>query len=51
MLKSKEYLSDIADKCIKIAKKLGASDVEISVSNIISDTINRSNDMAKLRIY
>ncbi len=43
MLKSKEYLSDIADKCIKIAKKLGASDVEISVSNIISDTINYRN--------
>ena len=43
MLKSKEYLSDIAQKCITTAKSLGATDVEISVSNTISDTINYRN--------
>ena len=43
MLKSKEYLSDIAQKCITTAKSLGATDVEISVSNMISDTINYRN--------
>ena len=43
MLKSKQYLSDIAEKCITTAKSLGATDIEISVSNTISDTINYRN--------
>jgi predicted Zn-dependent protease len=43
MLKSKEYLSNIAEKCIKKAKTLGATDVEIGVSNSIADTINYRN--------
>ena len=43
MLKSKEYLADIAEKCITTAKSLGATDIEISVSNTISDTINYRN--------
>ena len=43
MLKSKEYLSNIAEKCIKKAKALGATDVEIGISNSIADTINYRN--------
>ena len=43
MLKSKEYLSNIAEKCIKKAKTLGATDVEIGISNSIADTINYRN--------
>ena len=43
MLKSKQYLSDIAEKCITTAKSLGATDIEINVSNTISDTINYRN--------
>ena len=43
MLKSKEYLSNIAEKCIKKAKTLGATDVEIGISNSIADIINYRN--------
>lgn len=43
MLKTKEYLSHLAEKSISIAKKYGATDVEVSLSNSISDTINFRN--------
>ena len=43
MLKTKEYLSQLAEKSISIAKKYGATDVEVSLSNSISDTINFRN--------
>jgi PmbA protein len=43
MLKSKEVLSRLAEKSIVIAKKYGATDVEVSLSNSISDTINFRN--------
>ena len=40
MLKTKEYLTELAEKSINKAKKLGATDVEVSLGNSISDTIN-----------
>ncbi len=40
MLKTKEYLSDLAQKCITKSRLLGATDVEISIGNSISDTLN-----------
>jgi PmbA protein len=43
MLKSKDYLSDLAQKCIKKSKALGATDVEVGLSNNISETINFRN--------
>ena len=43
MLKSKEELTKIAEKSILIGKKFGATDVEISLSNSISDTISFRN--------
>lgn len=43
MLKTKEQLSDLAQKCISKAKSFGATDVEVSVSSSISDTLNYRN--------
>ena len=43
MLKTKEYLSDLAQKCITKSRLLGATDVEISIGNSISDTLNFRN--------
>ena len=43
MLKSKDYLSDLAQKCIKQSKALGATEVEVGLSNNISETINFRN--------
>jgi len=43
MLKSKDYLSDLAQKCIKKSKALGATEVEVGISNNISETINFRN--------
>ncbi len=40
MLKTKDYLSELAGKSIDIAKKYGATEVEVSLGNSISDTIN-----------
>ena len=40
MLKSKQQLTDLAQKCISKARSFGATDIEVSVSNSISDTIN-----------
>ena len=43
MLKSKDYLSDLAQKCIIKSKALGATEVEVGLSNNISETINFRN--------
>ena len=43
MLKTKEQLTDLAQKCISKAKSFGATDIEVRVSNSISDTINYRN--------
>ena len=43
MLKSKDYLADLAENCIKKAKAFGATDVEVGLSNNISETINFRN--------
>ena len=43
MLKSKDNLADLAQKCIKKSKELGATDVEVGLSNNISETINFRN--------
>ena len=40
MLKSKEYLTELAVKCLSKAKSYGATDVEISLGNSISENIN-----------
>ena len=43
MLKSKDNLADLAQKCISKSKKLGATDVEVGLSNNISESINFRN--------
>ncbi len=43
MLKTKEFLSNLAEKCISKARNLGATDTEIALSNSISETINFRN--------
>ena len=43
MLKDQEYLSNKASYCIDLAKKLGATDSSIVVSNSISETVNFRN--------
>tara|TARA_E500000178_G_scaffold346204_1_gene397466 strand:+ start:799 stop:2118 length:1320 start_codon:yes stop_codon:yes gene_type:complete len=43
MLKSKDNLADLAQKCISKSKELGATDVEVGLSNNISETINFRN--------
>jgi PmbA protein len=40
MLKSKEYLTELAVKCLSKAKSYGATDVEVSLGNSISENIN-----------
>ena len=40
MLKSKEYLTELAVKCLSKAKSCGATDVEVSLGNSISENIN-----------
>ena len=40
MLKSKEYLTELAVKCLSKAKSYGATDVEVSLGNSISESIN-----------
>ena len=47
MLKTKEQLTDLAQKCISKAKSFGATDIEVSVSNSISDTINYRNKQSR----
>ena len=43
MIKDQEYLSNKASYCIDLAKKLGATDSSIVVSNSISETVNFRN--------
>ena len=43
MIKDQEYLSNKASYCIDLAKKLGATDASIVVSNSISETVNFRN--------
>ena len=43
MLKSKDNLADLAQKCISKSKELGATDIEVGLSNNISETINFRN--------
>jgi PmbA protein len=43
MLKSKEYLENLAQKCIEKSKTLGATDVEVALSNSISESLNSRN--------
>ena len=43
MLKSKDNLADLAQKCISKSKELGATDVEVGLSNNVSESINFRN--------
>ena len=43
MIKDQEFLSNKASYCIDLAKKLGATDSSIVVSNSISETVNFRN--------
>ncbi|MDC3391184.1 metallopeptidase TldD-related protein [Candidatus Pelagibacter sp.] len=43
MIKDQEYLSNKASYCIDLAKKLGATDSSVVVSNSISETVNFRN--------
>ena len=43
MIKDKKFLEKIAYNCIDKAKKLGATDCEVIVSNSISETVNFRN--------
>ena len=43
MLKSKDNLAELAQKCISKSKELGATDVEVGLSNNISESINFRN--------
>ena len=43
MIKDQEYLSEKASYCLDLAKKLGASDSSVIVSNSISETVNFRN--------
>ena len=43
MIKDKKFLEKIASNCIDKARKLGATDCEVTVSNNISETVNFRN--------
>ena len=43
MIKDQEYLSGKASYCLDLAKKLGATDTSVVVSNSISETVNFRN--------
>ena len=43
MIKDQEYLSEKANYCLDLAKKLGATDSSVVVSNSISETVNFRN--------
>ena len=43
MVKNQEYLSDKASYCLDLAKKLGATDSSVVVSNSISESVNFRN--------
>ena len=44
MIKDQEYLSKKASYCLDLAKKLGATDSSVVVSNSISETVNFRNE-------
>ena len=44
MLKEKHFFQDISDYCLGLAKKLGATDCEIVVSNNFSESITVRNN-------
>ena len=43
MIKDQEYLSNKASYCLDLAKKLGATDTSVVVSNSVSETVNFRN--------
>ena len=43
MVKDQEYLEKKASYCLDLAKKLGATDVEVNVGSSISETVNFRN--------
>ena len=43
MIKDQEYLSEKASYCLDLAKKLGATDSSVVVSNSISESVNFRN--------
>jgi len=43
MIKNQEYLSEKASYCLDLAKKLGATDSSVIVSNSISESVNFRN--------
>ena len=43
MIKDQEYLTEKAFYCLDLAKKLGATDSSVVVSNSISETVNFRN--------
>ena len=43
MIKDEEYLKSKASYCLDIAKKLGATDVSVTVGNSISETVSFRN--------
>ena len=43
MIKNQEYLSEKASYCLDLAKKLGATDISVVVSNSISESVNFRN--------
>ena len=43
MIKDQEYLKSKASYCLDLAKKLGATDVSVTVGNSISETVNFRN--------
>ena len=44
MLKEKHFFQDISDYCLELAKKLGATDCEVVVSNNFSESITVRNN-------
>ena len=43
MIKEKDYLSTVADKCLSKAKKLGSTEVSVLVMNSVSENVNIRN--------
>ncbi len=52
MIKDQEFLSKKASYCIDLAKKMGATDSNVVVSNSISETVNfRKELFHKLNVF
>ena len=43
MIKEKDYLNTIADKCLSKAKKLGSTETSVLVMNSVSENVNIRN--------